>query len=94
MALTEFIAALNAKFSNVDPKSAMAYTFEVEAGRKFNRVVQTPRMGGRSVFCFVDNDGNVYKPAGWKAPAKGIRATLATLDMSRVDAYGSWLYRR
>lgn len=42
-----------------------------------------------SVFAFVDWEGNIYKPASYKAPAKGIRATLddAPLDMAQ-------LYRR
>lgn len=39
-----------------------------------------------SVFAFVDWEGNIYKPASYKAPAKGIRATLedAPLDMAQL----------
>jgi len=84
MTFAEFIAALNAKF----PDSS----FAVDAGRKYNRVVQMST-GQRSSYAFVDNEGNVYKSASWKSPAKGVRANLATLDMANVDAYGSWLYR-
>jgi hypothetical protein len=61
-------------------------------GVKYTRVIHTCG-GQRSVFCFIDGDGNIYKPASWKAPAKGIRGTLATVDMSKVDGHGSWLYR-
>ena len=86
MTFAEFIAALNAKFAG-------RYSFDVMPGVKYNRVVQMST-GQRSSYAFVDNDGNVYKSAGWKAPAKGVRANLATLDMANVDEYGSWLYRR
>lgn len=87
MTHAEFIAALDAKFVG-------QYTFELEPGRKYTRVVATPVSGsGRSSYCFLDADGNVYKSAGWKGPAKGIRANLKTLNMDKVDAYGSWLYR-
>lgn len=80
----DLVAALNAKFGD--------YTFIVDLGRKYHRVVKHTH-GQRSAYCFVDDAGNVYKNDGWKRPAKGIRATLPTLDMGRVDEFGSWLYR-
>ena len=52
---------------------------------------------GRSVFMFVDKEtGAVYKPASWKAPAKGVRFYINQLaDYPEVvDSYGSFLYRR
>jgi hypothetical protein len=86
--LADFIAALNTKFAE------LGYTFVIEhPGVKYTRIVQSLRGNGRSVYCFVDVEGNIYKPAGWKAPAKGVRSTLATMNISRVDPYGSWLYR-
>jgi hypothetical protein len=40
-------------------------------GQKFFRVVCQG-----SSHCFVDSQGNIYKCASYKAPAKGIRATV------------------
>lgn len=82
--IQEFVDALNIKFGN---------TFSLdERGRKFTRIVYEYGCN-RSVYCFVDIDLNVFKAASWKAPAKGIRANLKTLDMGKVDGFGSWLYR-
>lgn len=52
-------------------------TFSYTEGGKYIRVFYT--FGGRydnAVFAFVDADGNIYKPAGWKTPAKGVRARI------------------
>lgn len=88
-ALEGFVAALNTKFG-----TEQGYQFSVERpGVKYTRIVRGGS-GQRSVYCFVDGEGNIYKAAGWKAPAKGVRGTLATVDMSKVDPYGSWLYIR
>lgn len=93
-ALEGFVAALNNKFNVV------GYVFEVERpGVKYTRIVQKMRYrdgstAGHGVFCFVDAEGNILKAAGWKAPAKGVRSTLATVDITKVDPYGSWLYMR
>lgn len=89
MTLVEFLRNLNAKFG------PDGYTFSYIPGAKYARVCQQFRNNdNRSAFAFVDGEGNIYKPAGWKGPAKGVRANLATLDMNVVDPYGSWLYRR
>jgi hypothetical protein len=87
MTVQEFVATLNFKFA------VHGYTFLIEKpGVKYTRVIQTAT-AHRSVYCFIDADGNIYKSASWKAPAKGIRSTLATVDIAKVDPYGSWLYR-
>ncbi len=52
---------------------------------------------GRSIFMFIDKEtGAIYKPANYKAPAKGIRFYIDSLVESPevVDPYGSFLYRR
>lgn len=60
-----------------------APVFTLERGRKYIRVVMSyPQpnnvqvMGSRSVHCFLDYDGNIYKAASWKVPAKGIRGHI------------------
>ena len=49
------------------------------------------------VFMFIDKEtGACYKPASFKAPAKGVRFYLETLveNTGVVDPYGSFLYVR
>ena len=69
-------------------------TYEAVKGRKYIKIVEkyVGDVGG-AAHCFIDEDGNIYKPAGWAAPAKGIRANLETLDLAKVDCLGGWLYR-
>jgi hypothetical protein len=69
--------------------------YEVEPGRKYHKVVSVEDTR-RLVHCFVDNEGNVYKAAGWKAPAKGVRYTFDQLDeIGQVfDPHGGYLYLR
>lgn len=79
--------------------------YETEEGTKFLKVIRvngTPAAptGSRSVFFFVDKTtGDVFKPAGWKAPAKGPRfnlldpASLARM-VATANRYGSFLYLR
>ena len=49
------------------------------------------------VFMFIDKEsGACYKPASYKAPAKGIRFFIESLveNPEIVDRYGSFLYVR
>ena len=49
---------------------------EVKKGRKYCKIVSD-----NSVCAFVDmNTGDVYKPAGWKAPAKHVRGNIFSTD--------------
>ena len=73
---------------------------EYEVGRKYIKVWSYlvnsgERLYGRSCFMFVDkNTGECYKPASYKAPAKGVRYLITQLaDNPHIcDAYGSFLY--
>lgn len=53
-----------------------------------------------SIHAFIDNaTGDLLKPAGFKAPAKGARGNITNPDFmqklkSRFDPYGSYLYAR
>ena len=73
---------------------------EYEIGRKYIKVLSYlsnsgERLYGRSCFMFVDkNTGECYKPASYKAPAKGVRYLITQLaDNPHIcDPYGSFLY--
>ena len=79
---------------------------EYEVGRKYIKVWSylkntdpvmqvDERLNGRSCFMFVDKKtGEVYKPASYKAPAKGVRYLITQLvnNPGACDAYGSFLY--
>jgi len=72
-----------------------------KVGKKYIKVmdsnVYADQIQSNGVFMFIDkNDGAVYKPASYKAPAKGIRFYIDSLvnNPEIVDQYGSFLYRR
>ena len=82
---------------------------EIEEGRKYIKVwsylvnlrfghsedLISERLNGRSCWMFVDkNSGECYKPASYKAPAKGVRYLITQLaDHPHIcDPYGSFLY--
>jgi len=70
----------------------------IESGRKYLKIVMVNNQ--RSVHAFVDRKtGELYKPAGWKSPAKHVRGQL--LDsasrehiLERCDWAGGYLYMR
>jgi hypothetical protein len=74
-------------------------TYDARSGSKYTKIVVRHGAGRNfqeSVHSFVDANGNVYKAAGWRAPAAGVRYRLAQ-DMELlkhiVDPYGSYLYK-
>lgn len=89
-----FLAMANAHPSTpVD----LGYRFAAEqSGRNYRIVMYTgPREGG-SVHAFIDRTtGDVFKPEGWKKPAKGVRYNLVTeydLVAERFHYAGGYLY--
>ena len=81
-------------------------SFFIEKGRKYYKVCMKTRQVNRqfgddiSVHAFVDkNTGEVYKPAGWKSPAKHVRFNMSDdIDRARLysicDWAGGYLYLR
>ena len=72
-----------------------------KVGKKYIKVmdsnVYADEIQSNGVFMFVDkNTGECYKPASYKAPAKGIRFFIESLvdNPEIVDPYGSFLYVR
>ena len=73
---------------------------EYSVGKKYIklnqfRVYADGSFNNNGVFMFIDKEsGACYKPASFKAPAKGIRFFLESLvdTPEVVDPYGSFLY--
>lgn len=88
----KFIEAIKAKFV---AEGRDHYDFSIAKGRKFDKIVAQEKNGSSHVYAFTDKDGNLYKAASWKAPAKGIRFEASVLLTSAVDAadpFGGFLY--
>jgi hypothetical protein len=99
----EFMDAASAKHIAENFPSLQADRFWVESGKKYIKIAQGPSVDGQgaSVHCFVDAlTGDVYKSAGWKAPAlNGARYNLLDADSlallkKRFDVYGGYLYKK
>lgn len=71
-----------------------APVLEIERGRRYIRVVKAEKdRSSRSVFAFIDSDGDVMKPAGWKAPAKahkGKRGNIMSEDKDWLQYVGPY----
>ena len=88
------------KVDSIESGRSVYTQLEYEVGRKYIKVWSYlvnsgERLYGRSCFMFVDkNTGECYKPASYKAPAKGVRYLITQLaDNPHIcDPYGSFLY--
>lgn len=58
-------------------------------GRKYIKIVVTTA-GSRSVYCFIDMKGNIYKSASWNAPAKHVRGSVFDAEYSYGKSLGSY----
>ena len=92
------MVALEDNYTSRYPNSSSPVTFRLEVGRKYLKVMQND--GG--VHTFIDrNTGEVYKPASWRGPAKGVRYDLRIINHrellhnpKHVDWAGGHLYKR
>ena len=90
------------KVNSIESGNSVYTQLECEIGRKYIKVWSYlvsggERLNGRSCYMFVDKKGGeVYKPASYKAPAKGIRFWIEQLaDHPDIcDPYGGFLYVR
>ena len=85
------------------PRSTTNLWFEVTKGKKYYKILQkdqhTDNGMSTSVHAFVDTEGNVYKPAGFRGPAKIVRYNLLDEQsfvscLSKADWAGGYLYIR
>ena len=86
-ALETMVAALNAQLQAAHPGSSSKFEFEL--GRRYARVFRRDGVG-RQCYAFVElTFGDIYKPASWKSPAKGVRANIFASDyMKACGVYG------
>ncbi len=74
-------------------------SFIFETGRKYHKILQMDHDGGKSTHAFIDKEtGDVFKPASWKSPAKGVRFNLLNEEsrnicLQRADWAGGYLYK-
>ena len=98
IATLKLCAALADSYGRFHPNGvgkAYAPEFSIEEGRKYLKVIMVAA-GSKSVHAFVDRDGNVYKAASYKAPAKGIRYNLLQDPETcyrKAEWTGGYLYR-
>ena len=97
---------LQEKVTQIESGEDDRISFFIEKGRKYYKVCLRWKQINRqfkddiSVHCFVDKlTGEVYKPAGWKKPAKHVRFNMND-DVNRAKLYnvcdwaGGYLYLR
>lgn len=72
--IKNYITALNEKAKEIDGEFASTYDFT--QGKTYFKIWQTLSNQQRCIFAFIDQQGNIYKPAGLNAPAKSIRGNL------------------
>ena len=97
---------LQEKVTHIESEEDDRISFFIEKGRKYYKVCLRWKQVNRqfkddiSVHCFVDKlTGEVYKPAGWKQPAKHVRFNMSD-DIDRAKLYnvcdwaGGYLYLR
>ena len=90
------------KVNAIESGRSIYHKLEYSVGRKYIKVNQfrvhaDGSFSNDGVFMFIDKEsGACYKPASYKAPAKGIRFFLESLvdQPEIVDPYGSFLYVR
>lgn len=72
--IKNYVTALNEKAKEFDGE--FASTYDYSQGKTYFKIWQTLSNKQKCIFAFIDQQGNIYKPAGLNAPAKGIRGNL------------------
>lgn len=67
-------------------------TITVDQGKRYAKIVVNGEHQ-RTVYCFIDKNGDILKAAGWKAPAKGVRGNIYHPFADDITLYGARYYR-
>lgn len=106
MPVGKFLTALTDRLNNYKTRNGYTYfdkyEVETELGNKFLRVYAVEVGNQRSntnrrIVAFVNrDDGNIFKPATYKAPAKHARGNITspTFGMEAIDDSGHVVYLR
>lgn len=93
VSLQEFLDAINARLDDYYEKTGNGRGYKrliAEPGSKYIKIVE--EVPQRSVYCFLDYDGNIYKAATWRAPAKHVRGNVFEDNFSwgrALNPYGA-----
>ena len=104
MWVTDLCEALDKDYERNYPNSFCKKIFRAQAGRKYWKIMGYEEEGDRrrtqGVHAFIDKKtGQVYKPASWRGPAKGVRYDLRIIRereacLLNADWAGGYLYMR
>ncbi|QPI17969.1 hypothetical protein POP12_177 [Pectobacterium phage POP12] len=89
----DLLAQMNTERNRIAPDSIFQVFHTLEKGRKYHRIVSDTMntetgkaFDQRSCAGFIDNEGNVYKSAGWAKPAKTARGNI--FQNAKTDGSG------
>jgi hypothetical protein len=88
---------MNGVYSKANTNVRLYGNVIIEKRVKYTTVWTTSGFNDKksTIICFIDEAGNIYKPAGCKSPAKGIRGSVYDIESYKhADPYGGWLYAR
>ena len=97
-AVEKFVVAVQAKLDEYYTRTyehVKSPIITATFGKRYVRIIKTDRDGPqRSVYCFIDQNGDILKAASWQAPAKGVRGSvLAETPLSAVTEHGAVYWR-
>lgn len=88
--LNDFVAAVQAHIADHYERTLPTLfdrgwipQIKLQPGVKYIRVVSEDQPSkGRSVYCFLDKQGNIYKAESWAKPAKHVRGSIFDENLS------------
>ncbi len=107
--MVDYLTAMYAENYRIRTPSLVPPAFSVTYAKKYAKIALTHRHqlsdgtikdNGGYVYCFIDlSNGDILKPAGWKAPAKGKRGSIWNDDCDvgpskPCNVHGGGLYLR
>lgn len=101
-----FLEKLKIRLNEYKTRTGLTYFKEFsvtyQTGKKYFKVFReeiphTPHVdhhNHKTIVCFIDCEGNIYKPANYKTPAKGIRGNVNSPENGMEAIQGFVRYLR